>query len=454
MKNCIFILIIILLAVGLIGCSADDPITDAVYFSDIYAVSIDAPVGRSNTYVIAFSDAPEIAKAQSDIVVSGNADDEFQNAIDAGYKNILMTEGNGTFGQKVDGSTNNNLTIQGQGEASIITLADNVDDDAFLFGDGTTYVHDIRLLDFQLQGNLANNALGSGIHLYSVESTYITRVHIQSFNDMGIIVEGTGARASNYTYITDCYILGNNDGGVYVPNQSYRVVLSNNVINSNGGGGFRTSGSSLHVITGNVFNGNAMALRLYNCWYSTISGNSMINQSGAAIYADGGASWNNYTGNIIISPSNGSPDVSSGIVMDGDYNVIVGNHIAGITNRINAAVHEGAGADWNFIEGNYLYNALTPVILVGANTIIRDNTGFISENSGLATITNGTTSILVTHGLSLTPDINKISIMALENPTNPPGLLWTTNVTATQFTINCAADPGASNLDIGWNYRN
>ena len=75
---------------------------------------------------------------------------------------------------------------------------------------------------------------------------------------------------------------------------------------------------------------------------------------------------------------------------------------------------------------------------------------FGSINSGVATITSGNTSVVVTHGLGVTPTIDDISVVAGEDPTNSVGLVWVDTFTSTQFTINCEADPGVSNLDFGW----
>lgn len=73
-----------------------------------------------------------------------------------------------------------------------------------------------------------------------------------------------------------------------------------------------------------------------------------------------------------------------------------------------------------------------------------------AENSGTVTILSGTTSIVVTHGLSVTPTLRDISVVAGEDPTNSVGLIWVDTITSTQFTIHCEANPGASNLDVGW----
>lgn len=83
-----------------------------------------------------------------------------------------------------------------------------------------------------------------------------------------------------------------------------------------------------------------------------------------------------------------------------------------------------------------------------ADIILEDQ---LDVSSGTATILSGNTSIVVTHGLTGTPTIDDINVVMAENPTNDPGNIWIDTITATQFTINCRTDPGASNLDFGWN---
>ena len=67
-----------------------------------------------------------------------------------------------------------------------------------------------------------------------------------------------------------------------------------------------------------------------------------------------------------------------------------------------------------------------------------------------ATILSGNTSIVVSHGLPFTPVISDFSQpIPSESPTSDPGNFWISNITSTQFTINCRNDPGVSNLSLG-----
>ena len=81
-----------------------------------------------------------------------------------------------------------------------------------------------------------------------------------------------------------------------------------------------------------------------------------------------------------------------------------------------------------------------------------DNQSYLygKEASGTGSILNTATTDVITHGLDTTPALEDIIITLGENPSNDPGNIWVDTIGATQFTVNCRADPGASNLDFGW----
>ena len=79
-------------------------------------------------------------------------------------------------------------------------------------------------------------------------------------------------------------------------------------------------------------------------------------------------------------------------------------------------------------------------------TTVRDDRN--KKKSGTATIANGATTVVVTHGLARTPD--HVWVTPKENPTNAVTFWWADTIGATQFTINVNANPGASGLDFDW----
>ena len=94
------------------------------------------------------------------------------------------------------------------------------------------------------------------------------------------------------------------------------------------------------------------------------------------------------------------------------------------------------------------------IMVVGTNIpLFSPKFGDDSYNSGTTTILSGTTFVEVAHGLPFIPNEYKIRLIPLEVPTNSPRMLGVSdNATATYFWIFTDADPGASNLDVGWSY--
>jgi hypothetical protein len=85
----------------------------------------------------------------------------------------------------------------------------------------------------------------------------------------------------------------------------------------------------------------------------------------------------------------------------------------------------------------------------GAAYLCADNVNFVTKSQGAASVTNGTTSIAVAHGLSLTPGVSNIQV----TPTNNLGSatkFWISTPTSTQFTINVDSDPGVTTATFAW----
>lgn len=69
---------------------------------------------------------------------------------------------------------------------------------------------------------------------------------------------------------------------------------------------------------------------------------------------------------------------------------------------------------------------------------------------GLGTVLNGTTSIVVTHGLPALPAVGQITITPRTHATNAPGMVWVDGIMLSSFTVNTTSNPGVSGFDFGW----
>jgi len=98
-----------------------------------------------------------------------------------------------------------------------------------------------------------------------------------------------------------------------------------------------------------------------------------------------------------------------------------------------------------YIHHNQLYNVTTPQEQNGGlGALFKHNIGYVTENSGIATILNGNSSVVVDHGLAAAPNVIKLTGTHSEVKD-----CWVTNVTDTQFTINAPAAVSADR-DVYW----
>lgn len=240
-------------------------------------------------------------------------------------------------------------------------------------------------------------------------------------------------------------------------------IISNNIIDTVSGGttpdGIKIEAGLYNVISGNKITTTRRAIQGGGvCAHTTVVGNEIRTCTSHAINFSTG-------GNQLINSNNIEGATTSGVSCAGANNVIVGNNIynctnSGVSGALTDSIIEGnrcdscgvgiletAGADWNLIKGNNVRNNTTAITKVGANTKIDGNMGYVTENSGSATLLNANTTIAVAHGCDATPTV--ILITFAENPDNAIGDWWVDTVGATNFTFN-GVDPGASNLDFYW----
>jgi hypothetical protein len=215
-------------------------------------------------------------------------------------------------------------------------------------------------------------------------------------------------------YITNSWFVSSLNGPGVALIGGDDIHIDSSAIITNGTHGVQINAASTAVrLTGNIIDGNgSLASNTYDgVWVGANAVDFMVCNN--VFFRDGSTAWQKYSVNVNTGTS--------------DRYLITNNNLYGYVTK---AVNDGGS---------------------GTDKYINNNISYVTQNSGTATILSATTSITVTHGLDITPTIDDISIVMGENPTNDPGNVWVDTITSTQFNINCRNDPGASNLDFGWN---
>lgn len=198
-------------------------------------------------------------------------------------------------------------------------------------------------------------------------------------------------------------------------------------------------------------------MQLSSCW----AGNGdhgfyfdgVTNITGASLLAVGntnsGIRFVNSSHNTIIGSQlkanneSASSSVGDIHIQGGSYNTFIGNESN--SNAAGKSLLETSGTDSNTIIGNVLLQGAT---IIGAGDILSRNRGLKTENRGSAQITSGTTSVVVNHGLNVTPTADNVRITPRDNM-GSASKAWVTGAGATSFTINVNVDPGAT-ITFGW----
>jgi len=134
---------------------------------------------------------------------------------------------------------------------------------------------------------------------------------------------------------------------------------------------------------------------------------------------------NSIIGNEFMDVDHDLNGVEAIRLQDVEETLVALNQFRG-TNPV-ADVQEWGTANNNVIVNNKIVNG---IVKLGANTVVRDNPGYATENSGSATIPNGSSSVTVNHGLAGTPTVVWIEVTHSELAD-----YTIINKTSTQFTV-------------------
>lgn len=279
-------------------------------------------------------------------------------------------------------------------------------------------------------------------------------------------------------------------------------IISNNVIIDAGNNGIVANGSAPCVITGNVImrSGFNTSGEASGKWFASASGISVTDNS-RDVQISGNFVQGAYAHGIVlidaINPivrgntcyQNGD----NGILFDRCDRITADSNVCYNNSQRTTATYAGifvtyttaAGSAWgrhsitnnrcydstgtkqkwglrleqgsgtvsnSLVKNNDMWgNTSGPVFInwAGTNNKVSQNAGYITENSGTATMPSGSTLISVTHGLSVTPTADKIKLTPTNNLGNATKY-WIGSTSSSTFQIYVDINPAGSGATFAW----
>jgi hypothetical protein len=410
----------------------------------------------------------------------GSTDDAsaLQSAITAAIaagKPLFLAPGTTVVGTTL--SIPSPITILGSGrETTTVKAKNGLNNYIFAFTAGAgVRVQGAHFADFKIDGNGSNQTGGGGIKADGAVQCSFERLHVTNPYDWGLkLGPMSGGAFGHHNRVFSCLFdqtvtPGGFGGGIWMTSSDENWLLASDFEGL--GGSSNPVGSSpvmvydqaglQHIIACNFVGGtnNCISIRVQNALKTKIIGSTFDGTAGDSIFLV--ANKCVVTDNLVTSPGDAGTGTFSGIHLEFNthFNVVTGNSLETsntVVGHVRSLIREEGtgGSGDNLIEGNSVtwgVNGPTVALIEsgGTNTIVRNNVGFVTEKAGTATVANGSTSVVVNHGLDMTPALSNITL----TPTNSLGTaakFWVSNVTSTQFTVNVNADPGATTATFSW----
>lgn len=394
-------------------------------------------------------------------------------------------------------SVPSNVEIHGEFTASILKAKKSLTSIISVTGGA------VGLSKLMLDGN--NYLAGAGITNAGQNYVTVANCYVQNCGN-GFVQTDIGTFSQSPS-IHDSYFV-NNTTGVYIQGGAINVTIYNNYIY--GGNGIFIDISTNHnegiMVWGNlilpsVINGTlgigvtinaGLEIQFFNniidqCLHNAvvISGASAAasvafvkftdnwfgfsvapNPNGVGVLVQGQVNNIAFRGNTFaVCPTyglqfqNAAGFIPTNVIVDGSMfqasgtGDIVVNSSGGfyrITDNLFTHPTRAYSENSNSIAGYISGNSFPSVPSISTASKMFHNYGIVSDNSGLATILSGTSTITVSHGLSTTPSFQDITLTPTGISSSDPGEIAVSAVTPTQFVISCRNNPGASNLTIAW----
>jgi len=350
------------------------------------------------------------------------------------------------------------VTLEGEGwgeqtAPTILRLGNNVNDDVIKTPQQKNYHMTIRSL--QIDGNQGHQTAGSGIHICGTDRLIIEYVMVKWCYNRGICIEGTlEGHTSIAPLIKNVFVWGCGKEGLFV------AATDSFIQNVDVGHDYKQEGTEpalyLHwahksVIANSFFWGSKHGIFINQTNSLLVTGCRVDynRHHGIVLHC---SSNNVIDGNEIVHNSQRGAGYGDGIYLIGSEkipcsnNTITSNFIGEDSDsqqyHRHAINEEGPYCNNNFIIGNNVHCFHQKKIKwSGADTIVCNNIGYVTENSGTAT---GTSPIYVPHGLSESPTCVTLGVKGI----TPYQTSWINN-NSTHIAIYHDAGEGVS-ITVTW----
>jgi len=249
-------------------------------------------------------------------------------------------------------------------------------------------------------------------------------------------------------------ILKDNTHGFLFQDGDGSIIVGN--INMDGGHGFRMYSMNECVLADNIsWEGEHNGIYLLSSHNNLISNNKLYGNWRGGILIEN-SNRNLIQGNVLRNNTSGGLLYIYEIRLTGSSsrNIVRGNYIFTDhpTWRADYGIEEepGATTDYNIIEENYIEGVdVAGIRTIGANTKVRRNIGYVTENSGTATFSGDgtTTSFTIPHGLASTPTVVKLEAKSADAAGDK---YWTADATNITVTFLTPPPAGTDNVVLSW----
>jgi hypothetical protein len=297
----------------------------------------------------------------------------------------------------------------------------------------TGSIYEIQNLKFS--GNKANNTSGSAIVAQNAHEVGLHHVEMRSFAEDGIRFEE--ANKAEWNKFVNCWALDNDRNGIRLDVTSggqtvQELDLIGCTLSGGDPGTVDTGKPGLNVASGTVQN--------LNIFGGTLKGSDVVDLDDITYCNLVGVQGRDLKGNWAVRVGEGINNVRQLNIGFCNFN----------SDSVDDFIRLGLNLRHTIVTNNMLRGADNTAIVNNAagNTRTRNNNPYTTENSGAATVSNGSTSTSVSHGLAETPNAQGIHA----TPTDDLGTasyFWIDTAGSTSFTINLDADPG-QDVSFGW----